>query len=174
MLRKHPVLRVSLVAVLAFGALVALEVSQDYESMTPAKLVLELLETALLAAAVVATAAVSVEAKRHREDRATLLRDLERARAQGQQWRQEARAHLDGLAAAIHRQFEDWRLSEAEQDVGLLMLKGLSHKEIAHLRQTNEATVRQQARALYDKAGLNGRSALSAFFLEDLLAPPPG
>ena len=30
--------------------------------------------------------------------------------------------------------------------------------------------MRAQARALYSKAGLTGRAALSAFFLEDLLA----
>ena len=46
---------------------------------------------------------------------------------------------------------------------------GLSLKVIADLRQTSERTVREQSRALYRKAGLSGRSALSAFFLEDLL-----
>lgn len=35
----------------------------------------------------------------------------------------------------------------------------------------SEATVRQQARALYQKAGLGGRYDLAAFFLEDLLDP---
>jgi DNA-binding CsgD family transcriptional regulator len=50
-------------------------------------------------------------------------------------------------------------------------LKGLSLKEIAQIRATSERTIRAQARALYAKAGLSGRAALSAFFLEDLLAP---
>ena len=31
--------------------------------------------------------------------------------------------------------------------------------------------MREQARALYRKAGLSGRASLSAFFLEDLLLP---
>jgi DNA-binding NarL/FixJ family response regulator len=43
-------------------------------------------------------------------------------------------------------------------------------KEIAE-RATSERTIRAQAAALYTKAGLTGRAALSAFFLEDLLAP---
>jgi DNA-binding NarL/FixJ family response regulator len=47
----------------------------------------------------------------------------------------------------------------------------LSLKEVATVRATSERTVRAQARALYSKAGLTGRAALSAFFLEDLLAP---
>jgi DNA-binding NarL/FixJ family response regulator len=55
--------------------------------------------------------------------------------------------------------------------VALLLLKGLSVKEIAAVRATSERTIRTQARSLYSKAGLTGRAALSAFFLEDLLAP---
>ncbi len=39
------------------------------------------------------------------------------------------------------------------------------------MRATSERTVHAQARALYGKAGLTGRAALSAFSLEDLLAP---
>jgi DNA-binding CsgD family transcriptional regulator len=53
----------------------------------------------------------------------------------------------------------------------LLLLKGLSVKEIASVRATSERTIRAQSAALYSKAGLTGRAALSAFFLEDLLAP---
>jgi hypothetical protein len=34
--------------------------------------------------------------------------------------------------------------------------------------------VREQSRAIYSKSGLSGRVALSAFFLEDLLAPIEG
>ena len=54
---------------------------------------------------------------------------------------------------------------------GLGQAKGLSLKEISTVRSTSERTVRTQARALYGKSGLEGRAALSAFFLEDLLAP---
>ena len=59
----------------------------------------------------------------------------------------------------------------AEEEVGLLLLKGLSMKEIADLRGTSERTAREQAGAVYAKAGLSGRAELSAFFLEDLLPP---
>lgn len=51
------------------------------------------------------------------------------------------------------------------------MLKGLRHKEVSAVRRTSERTCRQQARSVYAKAGLTGRAELSAFFLEDLLAP---
>lgn len=48
--------------------------------------------------------------------------------------------------------------------------KGLALKDVANLRSTSERTVRQQALAIYRKAGLAGRAELSAFF-EDLLLP---
>jgi DNA-binding CsgD family transcriptional regulator len=102
-------------------------------------------------------------------DRARI--DLAEARVEAEQWKRESAELLQGLGAAIERQFDRWGLSAAEADVGLFLLKGMSHKEIAALRQTSERTVREQARAVYRKSGLSGRSALSAFFLEDLLLP---
>jgi len=100
-----------------------------------------------------------------------LIRDLDAARIQGRQWRDETRALLKGLGEAIDRQFLAWQLTEAEREVGLLILKGMSLKEVATVRVTSERTIRAQARSIYAKAGLSGRAALSAFFLEDLLAP---
>jgi DNA-binding CsgD family transcriptional regulator len=97
--------------------------------------------------------------------------DLDRARAEAERWKREASEVLRGLGAAIDAQFERWGLSSAEREVALLLLKGLSHKEIAAIRETSEKTVRQQSLAAYRKAGLSGRAELSAFFLEDLLLP---
>jgi DNA-binding CsgD family transcriptional regulator len=108
---------------------------------------------------------------RQREEQLTLIRDLEIARLQGQRWRAEARSLLNGLGDAIDIQFSRWNLTEAEREVALLLLKGLSLKEIAAVRATSERTIRAQAQSLYSKAGLSGRASLSAFFLEDLLAP---
>jgi len=111
---------------------------------------------------------------RQRDEHVKVIRDLELARAQGQRWRSEARAYLDGLGQAIEGQFSRWNLTEAEREVALLILKGLSHKEIATVRAVSERTVREQARSVYSKSGLTGRASLSAFFLEDLLAPIEG
>jgi DNA-binding CsgD family transcriptional regulator len=86
----------------------------------------------------------------------------------GQQ--QEQAAKLMGeLSEIIHRQFDAWQLSDAEKEVALLLLKGLSLEEIAAVRGRAEKTVRQQASAVYNKAGIAGRHALSAYFFEDLL-----
>lgn len=51
----------------------------------------------------------------------------------------------------------------------MLLLKGLSFKEIASVRDTMEKTVRQQASTIYRKANVSGRHAFSAWFIEDLL-----
>ncbi len=70
----------------------------------------------------------------------------------------------------IQQQFNQWQLTKSEQQVAILMLKGLSFREIASLRETREKTVRQQASTIYAKSGLDGRHTFSAWFLEDFLA----
>ncbi len=106
-----------------------------------------------------------------REEALALADRLKATEAEAARWRGEARDLLQGLGAALDRQFERWALSPAEKEVALLLLKGLSHKEIAEVRSITEATARQQASAVYKKAGLSGRNDLAAFFLEDLLLP---
>ena len=88
-------------------------------------------------------------------------------------WRSESRKYIEGLALAIDQQLSKWNLTAAEKEVAFLLLKGLSLKEIADVRQTTEKTARVQSTAVYAKAGISGRSELSAFFLEDLLPPTP-
>ncbi|MEL0278726.1 MAG: helix-turn-helix transcriptional regulator [bacterium] len=88
-------------------------------------------------------------------------------------FRQANQALLTGLSQAIDEQLQNWSFTQAEKDIGLLLLKGLSFKEIAELRQTSERTVRQQAGEVYRKSGLGGRNEFAAFFLEDLLLPNP-
>ena len=101
----------------------------------------------------------------------TTRAELSDARDDALRWRQQNQAILSGLGAAIETHFTRWRLTPAEAEVGLMLLKGFSHKEIAAIRRASERTIREQARAVYRKAGLTGRASLSAFFLEDLLLP---
>lgn len=88
-------------------------------------------------------------------------------------WRADSRKYIDGLARAIDQQLSKWNLTVAEKEVAFLLLKGLSLKEIAEVRNTTEKTTRVQSMAIYAKAGISGRSELAAFFLEDLLLPDP-
>jgi len=86
-------------------------------------------------------------------------------------WQAKASGLLRGLGEKINEQLDEWRLSQAEKEVALLLIKGLSTKELAGYRGTSEKTVRQQASQIYAKANLSNRAELAAFFLEDLLLP---
>ena len=155
--------------VVALGAvLLLIAVDLVLDARQGAELIHMILETG----AMVAVAAVTIAMLRRGEQRIGLLaRDLDTSRAEATRWRAEAQQALRGLGEAIDVQFERWALTPAEREVGLLLLKGLSLKEVADVRSTSERTARDQARAIYRKGGLAGRSELSAFFLEDLLLP---
>lgn len=91
--------------------------------------------------------------------------------AERDNWKASAQKALDGLGAAIDKQFETWGLTAAEREVALLLLKGYSHKHVAQETGRSERTARQHAAAVYQKAGLANRAELAAYFLEDLLLP---
>lgn len=143
----------------------------DEPDATPKELLFELLKAAPLVLSCVGVGLLFGLSRRQRDDHLRVLRDVEVARLEGQRWRSESRHLLQGLGDAIDVQFTRWGLTDAEREVALLLLKGLASKEVAAVRGSSERTVREQARAVYAKAGLTGRAALSAFFLEDLLAP---
>lgn len=157
----------------AIAVLIAADLATDLAAGTSAA------HAALEAAAVGlgALAAVVVARRLRRAARVAegqvqgLTRDVAVARADAERWRAEAAELSRGLGDAIDRQLAAWGLTDSEAEVARLLLKGLSHKEIAAARASSEATARQQATAVYRKAGLAGRAELAAFFLEDLLAP---
>jgi len=76
-----------------------------------------------------------------------------------------ASGHFHQLMAS---RFEEWRLSPSEKDVALFTLKGLSNSEIAEARGKSVGTIKAQCNAIYQKAGVNGRTQLISHFIEDL------
>ena len=82
-----------------------------------------------------------------------------------QYYQQKAMGQLHEL---IDQQLVVWQLSVSEKDISKLILKGLNMKEIAQIRKTSEATVRQQAMNIYRKANVHSRQEFIAYFLEDL------
>jgi DNA-binding CsgD family transcriptional regulator len=155
------------------GLFLGLELLEEPD-LTVGELLLELVDIIPIVLTSVGVVLLFRVTRLQRDEHTKVIRDLELARAQGQRWRSETRSILNGLGEAIEKQFTRWNLTEAEREVALLLLKGLSHKEIATVRAASERTVREQSRSIYSKAGLTGRAALSAFFLEDLLAPIEG
>jgi DNA-binding CsgD family transcriptional regulator len=79
-------------------------------------------------------------------------------------------ARLAGeLLTVMREQFSQWGLSPSENEVALLLIKGLSMKEIADARSVKEKTIRSQATSIYAKSGCTGRHELAAYFIEDLM-----
>jgi DNA-binding NarL/FixJ family response regulator len=155
-------------AAAGYALLVAIEAAGQ-DSFDALDLAGDAASLALIIATAAGVATLFGRLEAQRAEYRDLVRDLALARAEGAAWRGTAQAHLDGVKAEIERQFDAWGLTAAEREIGLLILKGLSHKEIATLRSTSDATVRQQAQAIYRKAKVPGRTAFAAYFLDDLM-----
>jgi DNA-binding CsgD family transcriptional regulator len=158
-------------AVGMYAAMLGGELSQEGDDLALGDIFFEALQLALLVGCTVALALVGLRVRAQEEESLVLRQDLQAIGARGERWRQEMAVHLRELGRAIQAQFAAWGLTAAEQEVGLLLLKGFSHKEIARFRDTAESTIRQQATSIYQKANVGGRAALSAYFLEELLLP---
>jgi len=103
---------------------------------------------------------------------AVLFRELRQVRLLNNEVsvQQVKTARLTGeLLAVMRDQFRQWGLSPSESEVALLLIKGLSMREISEARQVKEKTIRQQATSIYSKSGYAGRHELVAHFIEDLM-----
>lgn len=130
-----------------------------------------LYELALIAASLAGVTWLWLGWWRSRLEIGRLRKSVAERQAERDAWRADAERALAGFGRAIDERFAIWRLTPAERDVALGLLKGKSHKEIASATGRSERTVRQHAIAVYSKAGLGGRAELAAFFLEDLVLP---
>jgi DNA-binding CsgD family transcriptional regulator len=153
-----------------FALLLTLEIVTDPDEVRFLDGLFDAVEMLLTIGSAVGVALLAMRMQAQHEERTALIEDLRIARGEGEAWRARVQASLAGIRAEMENQFHAWGLTAAEREVGLLVLKGLNHKEIASLRGTTEATVRQQAQAIYRKAALPGKAAFSAYFLEDLFA----
>jgi DNA-binding NarL/FixJ family response regulator len=102
-----------------------------------------------------------------------LFRELHHVKSLNKKIKEEKSktARLAGeLLSVMLEQFAQWKLTPSESDVALLLVKGLSMKEIADTRNVKEKTVRLQATSIYAKSGCAGRHELSAHFIEDLMS----
>jgi hypothetical protein len=89
----------------------------------------------------------------------------------GQRRCAESRSLLNGLGEAIETQFSRWNFTEAERRGGSAAAEGAERQGDRGRARHQRAGYSRPGSSLYSKAGLMGRAALSAFLLEDLLAP---
>jgi DNA-binding CsgD family transcriptional regulator len=129
-------------------------------------------ELAVLAGGLITATALWMAWARAERSIVAMRRSLEERSAERDEWQSRARQALDGLSRAIDEQLRAWKLTPAEREIAIQLLKGRSHKEIAADTGRSERTVRQHAVVIYQKAGLGGRAELGAFFLEGLMVPP--
>lgn len=163
-------LLLALVPAVAMLVLSGFDLWRETERPDLTEIALDLGEKALIVAAMVAIA-WAVARLDGLDARQAVLRDrVDRALAEGRAWRAARTAEIAALGEAIQAEFRTWGLTPAEADVAGLLLKGASMKEIALARETSEATIRQQAQAIYRKSGLGGRAELQAYFLDGLFA----
>ncbi|MGB5558543.1 MAG: LuxR C-terminal-related transcriptional regulator [Paracoccaceae bacterium] len=162
------VLYVIVISAVLTGALSALDMLFTGQPLTRGDVATDYAEMLVLSSVIVGSI-IAVERLRGLEAEATTIRrEFSEAAQAGREWRMQSEQLFQGLSEAVAAQFSCWNLTEAEADIAALILKGASHKDIARLRRTSEATIRQQAQSVYQKSGLANRSQLAAYFLEDL------
>lgn len=93
---------------------------------------------------------------------------LDQVSKERDEFRAKVKESSEAFSHAVDEEFTKWGLTESEKDIAILLIKGLTMKEIADIRKSVESTVRQQAMSIYKKSKLEGRQQLAAYFLEDL------
>ena len=97
-----------------------------------------------------------------------LAREIWRMRKSMSEMDAQIQASRTAFKATVRSFAATWKLSNAEQDVLMLILKGCSHAQIAELRKTAEGTVKAQAARIYQKSGYANKNELLSALIEDL------
>jgi len=94
------------------------------------------------------------------------LMDLLRRKARLEKSLHQASAEV---YAVIEAQFEEWRLSPAEHDIAMFLVKGLGTQDIAEMRGSAEGTIKAHFNAIFRKAGVHSRAELLSVLIDRLL-----
>ena len=100
------------------------------------------------------------------------VRELHRLSRRNARVEEQLRAASGAFGDLLEEHFNDWGLTDAEREVAIMAIKGLSMAEIAAVRETADGTVKAQCNRIYKKAGVSGRQQLLSLFVEELMAEP--
>lgn len=103
-----------------------------------------------------------------RKEKHDLLDRLNIVNKEMDDWKAKVAKVSKDFFAAIDEQMEKWGLSKSEKDIAVLLVKGMSTKDIAELRGVTEKTIRTHATSIYRKSNLNTRYELASYFIEGL------
>lgn len=155
---------------LLFG-LVTIDLLDDVQEHAPFSHIL--LELMILFVATSGLIAIVSRYKLIRKENVRIEGDLRKAKSDLLVFQEKTQNLAKNFSQQMNQQFDRWSLSKSEKEVALLLLKGLSAKDIADHREASVKTINQQTSSIYEKSNLHGRSELSAFFLEQILSPTP-
>jgi DNA-binding CsgD family transcriptional regulator len=159
------------IAFAGLTVLALLDIWLDFEQGIPIRHLL--FETLIFLVALIGLNYFSIIViRRYREQQTsvrTLQDDIGRKNAQLSQLNNKVKSYKEEFRLEIEATFKSWGLTRSEVEVAGLLLKGLSLKEIADLRASNERTVRSQCSSVYKKSKLDNRNQLSSYFLDDLI-----
>jgi DNA-binding CsgD family transcriptional regulator len=83
------------------------------------------------------------------------------------------RAALNSLRADfdshVYAQFAKWSLTPAESDITLLLMRGMSSKDIADFRNCSVGTVKVHSHNVFRRAGVTSRVELMSLFLDEFM-----
>lgn len=111
------------------------------------------------------------QASFYRESTVKLKTQVHTLEKKNSHYLEQVQLFKTGLSEAIDEEFNLWKLTPSEKEVGIMLIKGMSYREISEARNISERTARNQGSSLLSKAGLKNKSELIAYFLEDLLYP---
>ncbi len=69
----------------------------------------------------------------------------------------------------VKSQMEAWKLTDAEKEIAILLLRGFSHQQIAGVRQKSLRTIENQTASIYEKSSMRGKLEFISYFLTPLL-----
>lgn len=93
---------------------------------------------------------------------------LQQMKQQLQSSNQRLQQGKNAFRETIEWQMNEWQLTQTQQEIAILLLRGLTPQEIAEARHVQVKTVRNHLSAIYEKSGLPGRHVFCAWFFEGL------
>ncbi len=69
----------------------------------------------------------------------------------------------------IQSQFKEWKLSQSEKEIAILMLRGFTNPQIAALREKSIKTIENQMFSIFQKSSTTGKLDFISYFLSPLL-----
>jgi hypothetical protein len=116
---------------ICFALLLTLEIVTEEEDFSLFDIAGDAVSLLLTVGVAVSVGFLVIRMQTQHAEKIAVIRDLATARAEEKEPASEVRSRLAKLNGRMDIQFQQWGITATEREVGLLMLKGLSNKEIA-------------------------------------------